>query len=129
MLSEESNKYFARAIAISGIINDVWCQVPRSKQCRKVKKALKFLGCPSNYSKDQTVDFLKQLPVDKIQEVVENKMTWLFDQFLPVDTLEVAEPSKKFISKKPLILGITAEEGKLYPDFVFKRQNSDKLTW
>ena len=128
-MSRESCKYFSRAIAISGTFNKAWCRTPRIKQREKVNKLLKKFHCPSNLtSPEQIRDFLTSLPSSVFEGLGEASVKSLNDEFIPVDVFEDCEGGMK-VYKKPLILGITAEEGNLFPDFVFPRSCNDKPTW
>ncbi len=129
MLQEESCKYFARAISLSGVLNPFWCHTPRDKQSSKVTATLKKLGCPiENPSPDQVKEFLQSLTTEQIHSVHPTEPTDE-NQFVPVNAFDCEQPSKQFIAhNKPLILGITAEEGKFFPDFLFPRKDKSQPT-
>lgn len=140
LMSPESSKYFARAIAVSGTFNKIWCRTSRAKQRRKIAKFLKKVGCPDNLSPQQIGDYLRSLPVEALSGEGEQNVKKLNDEFIPVDTFEEEGSSENgggtgsraaslLFARKPLILGMTSEEGKLFPDVVFPRDCNKKPTW
>ena len=129
MLQPDSYKYFARAISLSGVLNPDWSQIVQDKQRKKVAAGLKNLRCSvSNPTPEQVNEFLLTLSTDQIHCLLpEGPISR--GRFLPVDTFNCEEPSKKFMARnKPLIFGITAEEGKMFPDFLFPRDDKSQPT-
>ncbi len=129
MLQPNSYKYFARAISLSGVLNQEWAGIPSNQQVKKLAADLKKLACPhSNPTPDQVKDFLVALPTERINSLLP-KTRSAGPQYKPVNTFGCEQPTKTFVAhNKPLILGICAEEGKIYPDFVFPRRDKSHPT-
>ncbi|XP_075262524.1 carboxylic ester hydrolase-like [Convolutriloba macropyga] len=128
VLSSESSKYFKRGIASSGVLTDAWSLCSRSKQRQKVEKLLMKLRCPKNATPAEAKILLKSLTIEELYKFAPTSFSMNQLQFGPVDEYENDYLARYFISHKPLILGICAEEGNLFPDIMFPRRDTSVNT-
>ena len=90
--------------------------------CR-VQWVLRQLGCPKNLTNEQILEYLQSLD-EKVFIHVFDMLNILNRAILPVDTF-ITDRSKSVVplGKKPLLIGVTAEEGNIYPETMFPRGN------
>ena len=129
LMNEKSQSLFSRAIVSSGCANYYWSMVTPAEQGVRVQTILSKLGCPPELSKEEILEFLQKVEIQKFINLMTS-----FKDFAtlarPVNTFCANPDSRKPLGMKPMLFGTTALEGNIFPDqFYPAKQRPSELTW
>ena len=123
LLNKNRIDFFERAVICSGVINnnDTWAYETREGQQKRVNLALEKLNCPPDLTLEETLTYLMSLDASKFSEAMDvGTFTELIRNFpCPVSTFceNEGDPLVPLV-QKPLLVGVTAEEGNLFPEVI-----------
>ena len=128
-LRPESSRYFQNAIISSGVLTTRWSLKTKTAHDRNVRKVLEFFGYSGPLEGNRVLSFLQSLAVEKFEEWLYSNRDWSL-QFHPVESreLNMSKMGSAF-SRKPILIGVTAEEGNIIPDMFFPREDTSRQTW
>ena len=125
LLNRESSALFDRAILSSGCMNKTWGVCTEESRDQRAEKVLKRLEIPPYLNKEEILQKLQALDVsvfENLQDLTDD--VW---KTLPiaVDTFTDEKDTRLSINRKPILIGVTSEEAKLFVEMSFPRKSGE----
>ena len=114
-MNKDSVDLFDRAILSSGVINKVWSCVTPEQQKKRVALTLKQLKCPENQTKEEVLQYLMSMEVSEYRRILRDPVDAIENDPRPVNTFMQNPKNLIPLKRKPILIGLTAEEGNVFP--------------